>query len=94
MEVRIYSLLALMLVSAGCSKPGGDITAARAIEIADQIWAEDVPQMNMDDLDTRVEDLGNRWRVTYSAPEGSAGGPWFVVLSKKDGEIVSSGGGQ
>ena len=94
MTTRLYSLVGMALISASCGKLDGNVTANRAVEITDQAWAEDVPQLDLDQLATRVEDLGDRWRVIYYHPEGSTGGPWVFLVNKKSGEIVSAKGGQ
>jgi myosin-crossreactive antigen len=94
MTAKLYPLLAACLIFAGCGKPKGDITAEKAVEITNASWTEHVPQMKLERFATRVEDLGDRWRVTYRIAEGSTGGPWIFIVSKKSGEIVSSEGGQ
>ncbi|HEX8585345.1 MAG TPA: hypothetical protein VF680_13175 [Allosphingosinicella sp.] len=91
---KVYLLLVIALVSMGCEKANQTITAKKAIEITDASWAEHVPQVDLKRFATRVEDLGEAWRITYYVPEGSTGGPFIFVVNKKSGEIVSSEGGQ
>jgi hypothetical protein len=38
----------------------------------------------------RVEamDMGDRWRLSYEAPDGSFGGPLIMVVNKRSDEVV------
>lgn len=90
--VRVLAFSTLFL--AGCQQPNNVDTADEAVEIANQFWAEKLPQVDLRPVDIKKTDIGTRWRVIYEPPEGSTGGPWVFEVDKKTGRIVNVSGGQ
>jgi hypothetical protein len=80
-------IVAVALVS--CCHPAGDgpLTEMDAKRAADAHFREALPQVSLNRLTTSVEDAGEVWRITYSAP-GSTGDPLVVEIQKNNGNIT------
>lgn len=90
----LFVLTPMMLIAACDDRVTGAATAEEAVKITNRDWAENLPQVNLKNLSVTTVDKGDRWRVTYAAPQGSAGGPFIYEVDKKTGKIVHSDGGQ
>ncbi len=66
------------------------MSADQAGEAANGFMTETLPQVSLGGkkIDT-IED-GNRWRASYSLPDGGTGGPIVVFVDKKSGKVVHS----
>jgi hypothetical protein len=85
----------LILLLGACQDRAPDpSTPQGAIEITNDLFASELPQVHLSNFTITSIDLGTRWRIVYEAPEGSTGGPWMVEVEKSTGNIVSAGGGQ
>lgn len=89
MHRRAISCTLAFLLAAGCqNRTHGAATANEAKAVAKDYLAEQLPQVSVDKLEVRAVDLGDKWRVSYSIPDGGAGGPIVLVISKRSGEVV------
>jgi hypothetical protein len=85
--------LALMLAANCQNRPTSAPTAAEAVRITNLYRAENFPRANLSDVVVQTEDLGDRWRVTYSHP-GATGGVSSYDVDKRNARIVRMTGGQ
>jgi hypothetical protein len=84
----ISSTLAILLV-AGCQNRAQEAaTADEAKAVAKDYLAEQLPQVSVDKLEVSTVDLGDKWRVSHSVPEGGTGGPIILIITKRDAEVV------
>jgi hypothetical protein len=81
-------VVAALFFMAACNNRDKAVPANEAGDIAHQLWNEKLPQVNLNHLESKVEDRGTAWHVTYSAPEGSMGGPLTLDIDKKSGEVL------
>ena len=77
-------MAAALILLGGCEDR--IVSANEAIEVANAQLAT----MPIDASRRTVEavDMGDRWRLSYEAEEGSTGGPIIVVVNKRSGEVV------
>ena len=81
--------LAAIALLAACEESGGQVSAADANQRADAHFVDVLPQVKLDALTKKTEDLGLRWRVTYYPPNGSTGpNSLSVEIDKRTGELV------
>lgn len=85
-RLTLPSVCALLL-AAGCQIGGGAVTAAEATEAVNEFMGENLPQVPLSELKLETVDLHDRWRVIYSPPDGSTGGPMIFEVDKQTGEI-------
>jgi hypothetical protein len=69
-------------------------TPEEAVQVTNQFWAEELPQVNLANLRIKTRDLGDKWLVTYEPPEGSLGAEWIFEVDKASARIVNVSGGQ
>ena len=87
--LRLAPYLIAALLLAACQASGSQLSADDAIQHANAHFSEALPQVSMDRLTTKAEDLGNRWRVTYYPPKGSSGpASLSIEIDKQTGEVV------
>ena len=88
MPVKVAQLIiAMALVYAGHPTADKPLTEAEAKRVANTHFSEALPQVSLNRLTTSVEDAGENWRITYSAP-GSTGDPLTVEVRKDNGSIT------
>jgi hypothetical protein len=93
--VKFELLFSFMLILAACTgSTGRSTTAEEAIEITNEFWERELPQVNLANLSINTRDMGTKWRITYSPPEGSLGSQWVFEVDKVSGNILNVSGGQ
>lgn len=78
-SVSILLLFAYVFLAACQQEVGRD----EAINLADAYLSRELPQMNRNGYRVTVDDRDEIWRVTYQAPEGTAGGLLTVEVDKR-----------
>ena len=85
------SAILLTLALASCQdSPAQNLTAAEATDAANGFLAEHLPQVPLHRLTIEAREAGDHWRVSYTAPPDSTGGPIVVQVDKRNGGILNS----
>jgi len=83
------TIMAALLLLAGCRSADGDISADEAMEIANGHFSEVLPQVPLRRLRIEAIDLNEKWLILYHFPEGSTAGlPLVIEVDKRTGRIV------
>jgi hypothetical protein len=89
MALRLsLDLFLLSLLLTNC-QGGADevVTANQAIEVGNAYLQAQAPR-NLSAWAIEPIDMGDRWRLSYTLPAGSAGGHMIVVVNKRSGKVV------
>lgn len=89
MTIKMLVLASTMLIFASCCKAKEPISNQdEAIKVSNAYLSKQVPQMRLDELQVDVDELSDRWRISYRPRDGGTGGLTILVINKRSGEVV------
>jgi hypothetical protein len=75
-------IIAMFLVSCDSKAPTRPDDRQQAIQATYDWWKRTLPKVPVDELDMCVVREGGSWKITYTPPFGSAGGPFTFKVNR------------
>jgi hypothetical protein len=93
--MRQVTVFAFLLLAAACNTTESGISKEKARSESDMLVASEYSLDDLRDIKVTVEDAPLHWTFTYqSVAQNTAGGPLFVSVDKRSGEVIKHGGSQ